>query len=101
MKLCELRGDDEQPRARREPDDDRVRNEVDQRAEAREPHDDLDEADEQRERQHELGCNRALPGAASGAIVANTASEIVLVGPETWCHDEPHSAATTTGSIAQ
>ena len=44
---------------------------------------------------------RALPGAASGAIVANTTSEIAFVGPEIWCHDEPQRAAATAGSIAQ
>ena len=43
----------------------------------------------------------ALPGSASGAIVASTTSEIALVGPEIWCHDEPQSAATTAGTIAQ
>ena len=43
----------------------------------------------------------AVPGSASDAIVANTTSEIALVGPEIWCHDEPHSAATMAGSIAQ
>ena len=42
-----------------------------------------------------------MPGEANGVIVANTTSAIALVGPETWCHDEPQSAATTAGSIAQ
>ena len=43
----------------------------------------------------------SVPGVASGAIVANTTSAIALVGPETWCHDEPQSAAAMAGSIAQ
>jgi hypothetical protein len=41
------------------------------------------------------------PGAASGASVAITTSAIALVGPEIWCHDEPHNAATMAGTIAQ
>ncbi len=69
--------------------------------EARDAHRELEEAHDQREREDELDVVGALPGAASGAIVANTASEIALVGPEIWCHDEPHSAATTAGTIAQ
>ena len=40
-------------------------------------------------------------GMANGAIVANTTSDSALVGPLTWCHDEPHSAATMAGTIAQ
>ena len=40
-------------------------------------------------------------GAASGAIVANTTSDSALVGPDTRCHDDPHSAAMTAGTIAQ
>ena len=43
----------------------------------------------------------ALPGSASGATVVNTTIEIAVVGPEIrWC-DEPKSAATIAGTIAQ
>ena len=42
----------------------------------------------------------ALPGTASGVTIANTASEIVLVGPDTWCQDDPQSAATIAGTMA-
>ena len=41
------------------------------------------------------------PGTASGATVANTNSETALVGPETACQDEPNSAATMAGTMAQ
>ena len=41
------------------------------------------------------------PGTASGATVANTNSETALVGPETACQDEPNSAATIAGTMAQ
>ena len=44
--------------------------------------------------------NCGLPGSASGLMVANTTMEIAVVGPDTKCQDEPHSAATTAGSIA-
>ena len=43
----------------------------------------------------------SLPGSASGATAANTTSDSALVGPETRCQDEPNSAATMTGTIAQ
>ena len=43
----------------------------------------------------------SLRGSASGATVANTTSESAFVGPETRCHDEPNSAATMAGTIAQ
>ena len=39
-------------------------------------------------------------GVASAASEANTMSEVALVGPDTRCQDEPHSAPTTAGSIA-
>ncbi len=41
------------------------------------------------------------PGVASGARVANTNSDTALVGPDTACHDDPHSAATIAGTIAR
>jgi hypothetical protein len=42
-----------------------------------------------------------VAGSANGTIAENTTSEMALVGPEIWCHDEPHSAAITAGIIAQ
>ena len=62
-------------------DDHRVRDEVDERAQARDAHRELEQAHQQRERQHELDVRRRCRGAASGAIVANTTSDIALVGP--------------------
>src|SRR4029453_3783107 len=41
----------------------------------------------------------ADPGIATGESVANTSSEIEVVGPDTVCHDEPHNAATAAGTI--
>ena len=41
------------------------------------------------------------PGATIGDSVANTTSEIALVGPEIECHDDPKSAAMAVGTIAQ
>ena len=40
------------------------------------------------------------PTAASGARVANRASEFALVGPETTCQLDPNRAATTHGTTA-
>ena len=40
------------------------------------------------------------PTTASGARVANRASELALVGPETTCQLEPNSAATMHGTTA-
>src|SRR6266851_9643992 len=40
-------------------------------------------------------------GVAKALSVANTMSETGLVGPATVCRDEPNSAATTVGTIAQ
>ena len=49
----ELRGHDQQRRAGGESDDDRVRDEVDEAPEAREPHRELDRADEHAKREHQ------------------------------------------------
>ena len=94
--LLELRGDDEQAGAGGEADDHGVRNEVDEPPEPRDAHRQLDEPDHQVEREHERDVLAGV-GAASGATVANTTSDIALVGPETRCHDEPQSAATIAG----
>src|SRR6266496_6108493 len=40
-------------------------------------------------------------GVARALSTANTMSETGLVGPATVCKDEPNSAATTVGTIAQ
>src|SRR5712672_2301731 len=40
-------------------------------------------------------------GVARALSTANTMSETGLVGPATVCRDEPNSAATTVGTIAQ
>ncbi len=44
--------------------------------------------------------NCGLPGSASGLIEANTTIEIAVVGPDTRCQLDPHSAATMAGTIA-
>ncbi len=44
--------------------------------------------------------NCALPGSASGLIEANTTIEIAVVGPDTRCQLDPHSAPTMAGTIA-
>jgi hypothetical protein len=45
--------------------------------------------------------NSALPGSARGLIAANTTIEMAVVGPETRCQEEPNSAATMAGTIAE
>ena len=42
----------------------------------------------------------SVPGTASGLSVANTTMDMVAVGPETRCQDEPNSAPTMAGTIA-
>jgi hypothetical protein len=51
--ILELCGNDEEPRAGREADHDRMRDEIDERAESRDSHRELQETHHQRERQHE------------------------------------------------
>ena len=58
--VVQLRGDDQQRGAGGKPDHDGVRDEVDQRSQAREPHRELDRADQQAQREHE----REVVGAA-------------------------------------
>ena len=41
-----------------------------------------------------------MNGVANALTVANTISDVAFVGPDTRCHDEPHSAPTIAGSIA-
>ena len=53
-KIAELGGDDEESRARGEADHDRVRDEVDERPQARDAHRELQQADQQREGQDQL-----------------------------------------------
>ena len=43
----------------------------------------------------------ALPGSASGAMVVNTTMEIAVVGPEIRWWEEPKSAATIAGTMAE
>ena len=81
------------------PIDHRVRDEIDERAEARDAHPELHQADHQLERQHELDV-ASVPGAARAPSSRTPRATFALVGPETWCHDEPHSAPTIAGSIA-
>ena len=57
--IAQLRGDDQQGGAGREADDHGMRDEIHQRAETREAHRQLQEAHEERERQHELDVGRA------------------------------------------
>ena len=54
----------------------------------------LHHADQQRDDERELDVAAGCPTAASGASIANSASELALVGPDITCRLEPNSAAT-------
>ena len=83
------------------PDDDRVRDEVDQRAEPREPHRELRGAHHQRQRQRQRHVAARCPARRAAPATAKTTSDSAFVGPLTMCHDDPHSAATIAGTIAR
>jgi len=78
--VLDLAGGDENGGTRGEADDDRVRNEIDQRAQPRQTHRQLNQAG-QEVSVSTRPMNCGLPGSASGLIEANTTIEIAVVRP--------------------
>ena len=91
---------DQRRRAAHEAAQRRRRDEVGDRAEAQRADQELHRADQHGDGERERDVRRASRRAASGASVANRASELALVGPETTCQLEPNSAATMHGTTA-